>query len=945
MDKLIIKGAREHNLKDITVEMPRDKFVVITGVSGSGKSSLAFDTIYAEGQRRYVESLSAYARQFLGRLDKPDVDYIEGLSPAISIEQRTTSRNPRSTVGTVTEIYDYLRLLFARIGVPHHPVSGERLERQSTDEIIDAITEYPRHTKIMLISPVIRGRKGEHNKLLKDAHKAGYSKARIDGKIVSTASPPKLAAKKKHSIGIVVDRIKIDAKERSRIAEAVELALEMSGGFVDVQEIDSDAPARSFSLNYSYTTKGGETAFPELEPRLFSFNSPYGACPLCHGIGEKQEFDIDLIMPDDRLSYNQGALIPFRPTSVWHRSIFTAVAETLKFSLDDPMGSLPKDTLKQLFNGTRDSVKITYQNKDGRLNYTRTAPFPGVIPELRRRYKETASENMRTWFESFMSTGTCSLCQGKRLKEEALAVQVLGKNIEQICELTIERALPVFREDKFSKREQLICKEVIREIYNRLTFLNNVGLGYISLHRKAGTLSGGEAQRIRLASQIGSSLTSVLYVLDEPTIGLHQRDNDRLLDTLRHLRDLGNTLIVVEHDEQTIRCADYIVELGPGAGVHGGNLVASGTVEEVCKIKKSLTAQYLARKLALPLPKKRRGGNGKQLTIKGMRHNNLKNLSVTLPLGMLVLITGVSGSGKSSLLNGVIYPALSNHLHGSDRKGGKYRAITGKDAINKIIQIDQSPIGRTPRSNPATYVGFFTAIRELFQELPISKTRGYRAGRFSFNVQGGRCEICQGGGIIKLEMHFLSDVCVTCDACKGKRFNQETLEVHYKGKNIHDVLCMTVDEAADFFRNITSIYRSLSMLQSVGLGYIALGQSALTFSGGEAQRIRLANELSRRDTGDTLYILDEPTTGLHCADVSNLVKVIHSLVGKGNSVVVIEHNLDMIAQADHIIDLGPEGGDAGGTLCAEGTPEQLTKMKGTYTGVYLKEYLARYSPE
>ena len=943
MDKIVIKGAREHNLKNIDVDIPRNTLTVITGVSGSGKSSLAFDTIYAEGQRRYVESLSAYARQFLGKLEKPDVDYIEGLSPAISIEQKTTSRNPRSTVGTVTEIYDYLRLLFARIGIPHDPITGDRLARQSTDEIIDTILKFPVDTKVMLISPVVRGRKGEHIKLLRDAHHAGYVRARIDGKIVSTSDPPKLHKNKKHSIGIVIDRIKVAPTERSRIAESVELALEMSNGFVDAQCMDNDKRLHSFSRHYAYTTDEGEAAFPELEPRLFSFNSPYGACPQCHGLGEIQEFDPDLIMPNSYLSYNQGGLVPFNPTSRWHRSVFEGVAEALRFSLNEPFSSLSQSAMRQLFYGTTMNVNVRYRNKDATLNYVRNKPFIGVIPELRRRYAETSSETMKKWYEKFMSVGACDQCNGRRLRKESLAVKIHNKNIEQVCDLTIEQALPFFDSATFNKREQAVCSEVIREIHSRLSFLNNVGLGYISLDRKAATLSGGEAQRIRLASQIGSSLVGVLYVLDEPTIGLHQRDNDRLLNTLRHLRDLGNTLLVVEHDEQTIRSADYIIELGPRAGVHGGEVVAYGSIQDICKVKQSLTGQYLNQDLILPLPLERRQGNGNYLQVRGARHNNLQNINVSIPLGVLSMITGVSGSGKSSLLNGIIFPQVANQLHYTYHSAGEHDRITGTESITRIIQIDQNPIGRTPRSNPATYVGFFTPIRELFGELPLAKSRGYKPGRFSFNVSGGRCEVCQGAGTIKIEMHFLSDVYITCDSCKGKRFNHETLEVRYKGNNIYDVLSMTVDEAAELFSPIPRIYTHLSMLQAVGLGYITLGQSALTFSGGEAQRIKLATELAKRETGSTLYILDEPTTGLHYADVINLVNVIHSLVNHGNSVIIIEHNLDMIAQADYLIDLGPEGGKAGGTVCATGAPEEVARINDSHTGVYLRDYFARHT--
>ena len=957
MDDIFVKGAREHNLKNIDVRIPRNTLTVVTGVSGSGKSSLAFDTIYAEGQRRYVESLSAYARQFLDRLHKPDVDYIEGLSPAISIEQKTAGRNPRSTVGTITEIYDYLRLLFARIGIPHDPKSGKKLERQSVDDIIAHIRGYAEGTKLMLLSPVVRGRKGEHHKILGDAYKAGFTKARIDGKIFPLERVPKLGKQKKHTIEIIIDRIMVSPAQKSRIAESVETALEMSGGLLNVELLDDQRPntkksdatdgarscSRSFSVYYAYEDNDDEVAFPELEPRLFSFNSPQGACSTCSGLGAVLEFDIHKIIPNPKLSFNQGGIVPYNPNANWWRSIFASLAKALDFSLDQPIESISAPIMRQLLSGTKQEVNITYVNESGSLTYSRDRHYLGIVNELRRRYRQTTSDRVKEWLEGFMHYGTCLTCNGMRLRKEALAVKVHSKNIDQISHLTIAEALPLFNPQKFNAKERAICKEVIKEIHQRLSFLQNVGLSYISLNRTAVTLSGGEAQRIRLATQIGSQLVGVLYVLDEPTIGLHQRDNERLLQTLTALRDMGNTLLIVEHDEQTIRRADHIVELGPHAGSHGGQLVISGSIEQINAEPKSLTAQFLNGALAIPLPNERKRGNGNTLHINGARHHNLKKINVDIPLGTLTIICGVSGSGKSSLLSGIVYPLLANTIHNSSHTIGKHDGCSGIEHINKVVQIDQSPIGRTPRSNPATYVGFFTDIRQLFGELPISKARGYKAGRFSFNVSGGRCETCQGAGTLRIEMHFLSDVYVECEACKGTRFNRETLEVTYKGKNIHEVLRMTVDDAQEFFSAIPRVKRHLDMLQAVGLGYITLGQSALTFSGGEAQRIKLSPELARRDTGNTFYILDEPTTGLHHADVMKLINVLHALVNKGNTVVIIEHNLDVIAQADYLIDLGPEGGEGGGYLCTSGTPEQVSKAEGSFTAVYLRQHLDAYS--
>ena len=945
MNDIFIKGAREHNLQNIDVRIPRNTITVITGVSGSGKSSLAFDTVYAEGQRRYVESLSAYARQFLDKMDKPDVDYIEGLSPAISIEQKTSGRNPRSTVGTITEIYDYLRLLFARIGIPYDPKSGKELERQSVDDIISHIRSYPENTKIMLFSPVVRGRKGEHRKILTDANKTGFVKARIDGKIVPLEPIPKLTKQKKHTIEIIVDRIMVSKSQKNRIAESVETALNMSNGLMSIELLDStqEQSTRAFSLYYAYQEQGKEVAFPELEPRLFSFNSPFGACPACSGLGVVLEFDTRKIIPDPSRSFNQGGIVPYNPDAHWWYSIFQSLANTLGFSLDQSLESIPDSIMKQLWYGTNDPVDITYVNKSESLTYNRKKHYVGIIEDLHRRYRETSSDRVKEWLEAFMHYGDCLACRGTRLRKEALAVKVHGKNIDQISHLTIATALPFFAPHNFNNKEHAICREVIKEIHARLQFLKDVGLGYISLNRTAVTLSGGESQRIRLATQIGSQLVGVLYVLDEPTIGLHQRDNERLLSTLTALKNLGNTLLIVEHDEQTMRHADHIVELGPHAGTHGGRLMASGSVAQVCAKKKSLTAQFLSGKLKIALPSVRRAGNGMHLRIQGAQEHNLKNIDVEFPLGTLTVICGVSGSGKSTLLNGTVYPLLSNTINRNTHEVGMHAQHSGIEHINKIVQIDQSPIGRTPRSNPATYVGFFTDIRQLFGELPVSKARGYKAGRFSFNVSGGRCETCQGAGTIKIEMHFLSDVYVECETCKGARFNRETLEVTYKGKNIYDVLCMTVDDARDFFDAIPRVKRQLDMLHTVGLGYITLGQSALTFSGGEAQRIKISLELARRDTGDTFYILDEPTTGLHHADVIKLINVLHTLVKKGNTVVVIEHNLDVIAQADYIIDLGPEGGDGGGHICAQGTPEGISTVKGSFTGHYLQQYLDVYT--
>ncbi|TCW60063.1 excinuclease ABC subunit UvrA [Treponema sp. J25] len=940
MDKLIIKGAREHNLKNIDLVLPRDKLIVISGLSGSGKSSLAFDTIFAEGQRRYVESLSAYARQFLGRMDKPDVDYIEGLSPAISIEQKTTHRNPRSTVGTVTEIYDYYRLLYARIGIPHCPSCGREIREQSTDQIIDTILALGEGARVQILSPVIRGKKGEHQKILEDARKAGFVRARIDGLVVQLEDSIKLDKQKKHTIEIVVDRLVVSRENRSRLAEAVEQALETAEGIMTVLH---QTPNGEEELFFSRTNACPDCgiSIPELQPRLFSFNNPFGACPACTGLGTRMEFDPDLVIPDKSLSFNEGGCIPYNPDSAWNRSRFESLARHLHFSLDTPFEELPAHVMKAILYGTDEAIDVRYENRDktGRFEY-RTR-FPGILEDLKRRYLETQSPGIKEWLEKFMSHRPCEVCGGKRLKPEALAVTVGGKNIWELSRLSVAESLAFFEHLSLSSTEQTIAAQILKEIRARLGFMKNVGLDYLTLDRSAATLSGGEAQRIRLATQIGSSLVGVLYILDEPSIGLHQRDNQRLIDTLLYLRDIGNTLIVVEHDEQTLRVADHIVDLGPGAGVHGGQVVAQGTPEEVMRVPESLTGQYLAGTLFMKIPEERRKGNGQYLTIRGAREHNLKNITVSFPLGAFTVITGVSGSGKSTLLSDILFPAVSNRVSRTNYEEGSYDSIEGIEYIDKVINIDQSPIGRTPRSNPATYVGVFSAIRDLFASLPEAKSRGYKPGRFSFNVRGGRCENCQGDGTIKIEMNFLPDVYITCDVCHGKRFNRETLEVRYKGKNIADVLDMTIEEAALFFAPIPPIARKLETLLSVGLGYIKLGQSALTLSGGEAQRVKLALELSRRSTGKTLYILDEPTTGLHFADVKQLMEVIHRLVDQGNTVIMIEHNLDVILQADYVIDLGPEGGDRGGAVVVTGTPEEVSQCAESYTGYYIKEQLQR----
>ena len=935
-DKLIIKGAREHNLKNIDVILPRDKLVVVSGLSGSGKSSLAFDTIFAEGQRRYMESLSSYARQFLGRMDKPDVDYIEGLSPAISIEQKSTNKNPRSTVGTITEIYDYYRLLFARIGKPHCPECNKEIQEQSVDQIIDTIMSWEEGSKIQILAPVVKSKKGEHVKIIEDAKKAGFLRARIGGLMVELEDEIKLDKQKKHTIELIVDRLKVSAEIRNRLADSVELALNSANGIIMVIHNNNEI---IFSQKNACSECG--ISIPELQPRLFSFNNPFGACPECTGLGETMEYDEDLIIPDKSLSFNDGAFKWYNPDSNWNRVRFEAIAEIYDFSLDTPVEKLTKKQYNAIMYGTKENIQFVYEKRDGSGYSSYNQKWIGVFADLRRRYQETYSESQRESLQKLMVHKRCESCKGMRLKKEVLAVTVCGKNIYQLTELSVKDSIEFFEKAKFTKTEKEIASQILKEIINRLNFLKNVGLDYLTLERQAATLSGGEAQRIRLATQIGSSLQGVLYILDEPSIGLHQRDNQKLIDTLLYLRDLGNTLIVVEHDEQTLRTADYLIDLGIGAGVHGGKIVAQGTPEEVSQVKESLTGQYLAGTLRMEIPKTRRKGNGNFLEISGVSEHNLKNINVKFPLAAFTCITGVSGSGKSTLLNDVLFPAVSNRIMRSSLSVGAYKKLEGLENIDKVINIDQSPIGRTPRSNPATYVGVFNAIRELFAGLPDAKVRGFKAGRFSFNVKGGRCENCQGAGTITIEMNFLPDVYITCDVCRGYRFNSETLEVRYKGKNIYDVLNMTVEEACTFFENIPSIFNKLKTMLDVGLGYIKLGQSALTLSGGEAQRVKLANELSRRSTGKTLYILDEPTTGLHFADVKQLMQVIQRLVDSGNTVIMIEHNLDVILQADNIIDMGPEGGFRGGQVIASGTPEDVAKVKESFTGFYIKEMLEK----
>ncbi len=937
LDKIVVHGAREHNLKDVDVTIPRDKLVVLTGLSGSGKSSLAFDTIYAEGQRRYVESLSSYARMFLGQMEKPDVDMIDGLSPAISIDQKTTSKNPRSTVGTVTEIYDYLRLLYARIGIPHCPICGREIKQQTIDQIVDQVLALPERTKIQVMAPVVRGRKGEHQKEFEAARKSGFVRARVDGLLYDLNEKIQLEKNRKHTIEIVVDRLVVKPDIRSRLADSIETASGLTGGIVVINVIDGEDI--TFSQNYACPEHG--VSVDELSPRMFSFNNPYGACKKCTGLGVFMKIDPQLIIPDKRLSINKGGL----KASGWAMEgssiaamYMRGLSEHYHFSLDTPLGELPPEIIDILLYGTKgEKIKLRRDSMYGSGSYM--APFEGVINNLERRFHDTSSNWIKEEIESYMSAVPCDACHGQRLSPESLAVTVGGLNISQFCDKSVTEALEFVDALALTDREKMIAAPILKEIKSRLGFLQSVGLEYLTLSRSSGTLSGGESQRIRLATQIGSSLMGVLYILDEPSIGLHQRDNHKLLGTLKRLRDLGNTVIVVEHDEDTMRAADYIVDVGPGAGIHGGEIVYAGPVKGIEKCKKSLTGQYLSGKRKVEVPEHRRPGNGKFLEVKGAAQNNLRHIDVKIPLGEFVCVTGVSGSGKSSLINEILYKKLALELNRAHTHPGAHREVLGLEHLDKVIQIDQSPIGRTPRSNPATYTGLFNDIRELFASTQEAKMRGFTASRFSFNVKGGRCEACQGDGIICIEMHFLPDVYVPCEVCKGRRYNRETLEVKYKGKSIYDVLEMTAEEGLDFFRDIPKLARRLQTLNDVGLGYVKIGQPATTLSGGEAQRVKLATELSKRPTGKTIYILDEPTTGLHIADVHKLIDVLQRLVDSGNTVVVIEHNLDLIKTADHIIDLGPEGGNRGGLIVAQGTPEQVAQVPESYTGQYLKPLL------
>ncbi len=937
---IIIKGAREHNLKNVDLTLPRDKFIVFTGLSGSGKSSLAFDTIYAEGQRRYVESLSSYARQFLGQMDKPDVDYIEGLSPAISIDQKTTSKNPRSTVGTITEIYDYLRLLYARIGIPHCTVCGKEIKQQTVDQIVDKILEYPEGTKIQLMAPIVRGRKGEYVKEFESIRKSGFVRVRVDSIIYDLSENIKIEKNKKHNIEVVVDRLVVKDSIKSRLADSIETATKLAEGLLLVDVIGDKEVM--FSLNYACPEHG--VSFGEITPRMFSFNSPFGSCKKCSGLGVFMEISPSMIIPDRKLSIRQGAI----KASGWQCKdentisgmYYTALGKKYGFDLDTPIEDLSFEAYEALLYGTK-GEKLKMERTTSYGSGTYLAEFEGVVNNLQRRYNESSSEYSKKEIESLMSVTECHECGGARLSKEALSVTVDGKNIHEVCSLSVSDSLDFIRAlpEKLTEREKTIANLIIKEITERLSFLNSVGLSYLTLARQSGSLSGGESQRIRLATQIGSSLVGVLYILDEPSIGLHQRDNGKLINTLKHLRDIGNTLIVVEHDEDTMLEADYVVDVGPGAGIHGGNIVACGSVDDILNCESSVTGQYLSGKKVIPVPEERRNGNGKYLKISGASQNNLKNIDVDIPLGKFVAVTGVSGSGKSSLVNEVLNKHLSNELNSAKTVPGKFRKMQGIENLDKVINIDQSPIGRTPRSNPATYTGVFSDIRELFASTTDAKAKGYTAGRFSFNVKGGRCEACEGDGIVKIEMHFLADVYVPCEVCKGKRYNSETLNVRYKGKSIYDVLEMTIEEGMVFFENIPKIHKKLKTLYDVGLGYVKIGQPATTLSGGEAQRVKLSTELARPSTGRTIYILDEPTTGLHTADVHRLIDVLQTLVDKGNSLIVIEHNLDVIKSADYVIDLGPEGGDGGGTVIAVGTPEEIANNPDSYTGQYLKRHL------
>ena len=940
INEIVVRGAREHNLKNVDLIIPRNKLTVMTGLSGSGKSSLAFDTIYAEGQRRYVESLSSYARQFLGQMEKPDVDYIEGLSPAISIDQKTTSRNPRSTVGTVTEIYDYLRLMYARIGTPHCPNCGKPISQQTVDQVVDQIMALPERTKLMILAPVVRGRKGEFVKLLEDLSKQGYVRARVDGEMIELSDPPKLTKTKKHTVDVVIDRLIVRADIQQRLTDSIETAMRLAGGLVIASVIEGGDML--FSQNYACPDCG--ISIGELTPRMFSFNNPYGACPTCTGLGVLMKMDPNIVLPDRTKSLNEGAI----QVSGWNsadadsmaHSYLTALSEHYGFSLDAPVEALPEEALNALLYGTRgERIRVRYSRGDGEASFS--SPFEGIIANLERRYRETTSEGMKALYEGYMAQVPCPDCGGRRLKREALAVTIQDRSIAEVTELSVRDARAFFNGLVLTEKQAVIAQQILKELHARLGFLNDVGLGYLTLSRSAGTLSGGEAQRIRLATQIGSGLVGVLYILDEPSIGLHQRDNRRLLDSLKGLRDLGNTLIVVEHDAETMLDADYIVDVGPGAGLHGGEIIATGTPEEIMQNDASVTGQYLSGRRVIEIPASRRKPSG-WLTVRGARAHNLKNIDVRVPLGVIGCVTGVSGSGKSSLVNEILYKALSRTLNRSRLRAGAHDGIDGVEQLDKIIAIDQSPIGRTPRSNPATYTGLFDLIREVFAQTPDAKARGYKPNRFSFNVKGGRCEACSGDGIIKIEMHFLSDVYVPCEVCKGHRYNRETLEVRYKGKNIYEVLEMTVDEALEFFRPIQKIARKLETMRDVGLGYVKLGQPSTTLSGGEAQRIKLATELSRQSTGRTIYVLDEPTTGLHIADVERLIQVMDRLAEAGNTLVVIEHNLDVIKTADYVIDLGPEGGDGGGTVVAEGTPEEVAEVPESFTGQYLQRALKHW---
>ena len=942
IDKLVVRGAREHNLKDVSIELPRNSLVVFTGLSGSGKSSLAFDTIFAEGQRRYVESLSAYARQFLGQMDKPDVDFIEGLSPAVSIDQKSTNRNPRSTVGTITEVYDYLRLLFARAGRPHCPKCGQEVTRQSPQAIVDQILTMPATTKFQVLAPVVRARKGEFLDLFQDLMSQGYSRARIDGEVVALSDAPKLKKQEKHSIEVVIDRLTAKAESKSRLTDSIETALRLAQGIVILDFVDAKGGDKERIFSEHLACHDCSLSFEELEPRSFSFNSPFGACPDCSGIGTKLEVDIDLVIPDDSISISEGAIAPWSSGHVneYFMHLLEGLSEEVAFKFDVPWKKISEKARNAILNSHEHKVHVKYKNRYGRTRNYSTG-FEGVIPFLQRKHAETDSEFSRERYESYMREVPCGTCDGARLKPEVLAVTIGGKNIAEICELAINDCAAFLKQIDLNKREAQIAERVMKEVHARLGFLLDVGLDYLSLARPAATLSGGEAQRIRLATQIGSGLVGVLYVLDEPSIGLHQRDNVRLIETLTRLRDLGNTLIVVEHDEETIRAADWVVDIGPGAGEHGGHVVVSGSYQDLINSPESITGAYLSGRKAIEIPSVRRPMDAKRkLTIKGAKENNLKDIEVSVPLGVFVSVTGVSGSGKSTLINDILYSTLANKLNGARIVPGRHRTITGIDLLDKVVHVDQSPIGRTPRSNPATYTGVFDKVRALFAETTEAKVRGYQQGRFSFNVKGGRCENCSGDGTITIEMNFLPDVYVPCEICHGARYNRETLEVHYKGKSISEVLDMPIEEAHAFFESVPTIARYLKTLCDVGLGYVRLGQSAPTLSGGEAQRVKLATELQRRSTGRTIYVLDEPTTGLHFEDVNKLLGVLNRLVDTGNTVVVIEHNLDVIKSSDWVIDMGPEGGFRGGTLVAEGTPEEVAKNKASYTGTFLAEVLA-----